>query len=486
MRRSSARIAACAAWIVPFAIYIVSLHGEVGYWDTGEAQTVPWIFGIMHPTGFPVFTILAGFFAHLFPFGAVSWRIALFSALAMSGAAWLISRMLHELDGDAWIATACAWIFAFGDVAWTRGTRAEIHALATFFGALTLYAAIRWYRSGEPRVLVGGALAWGLGIACHPIVALLLPALLLLFLVRVRRVAFRTFALALAALVFGVAWYAYLPIRSAMVTNARLDPTRELGLPPGKAFWDNDHPSTLQGFKKEISGAEFKAGGTFQRMLDPQTYTDSGETYQDLLFHEFTPIALLFAAGGLYALVRRDAWLAAAILLAIAVPTAFALAYMIETDPQRYHLIPFALICVLAGYAASEIARALPPLRTPALLLLSANIVALLVMNASTFDQRTSTEARAVISSVVQKTPGNAILIAPWLYATPLAYGAYVEHSLDRRIVISAWLAENARRVPAWMRTRPVYVVGPVFGEVPGYRLVKVPATVPLHRVTRI
>jgi 4-amino-4-deoxy-L-arabinose transferase-like glycosyltransferase len=460
------------------------LHGAVGYWDTGEAQTVPWIFGIMHPTGFPVFTILAGFFAHLLPFGAVSWRIALFCALAMSGAAWLVSCIVRRLDGDAWIATASAWIFAFGEVAWTRGTRAEVHALAVFFGVLTLYAAIRWYSTGESRVLVAGALAWGLGIACHPIVALLLPALLVLFLVRVRSVAFRTFAFAFAALTFGVAWYAYLPIRSAMVTNQRLDPTRQLGLPPGKAFWDNDHPSTLSGFKKEISGEEFGAGGTFQRMFDLQTYANAGESYQDLLLHELTPVALLFAAGGLYALARRDGWLAFAMGLAVAIPTAFALAYTIETDPQRYNLIPFAMMCVLAGYGASQTVRALPALRRAALFLLGANVVALLVLNASTFDQRNAKGAQAVISSVVQKTPGNAILIAPWLYATPLAYGAYVEHRLDRRIVISAWLAENAKRVPLWTRTRPVYVVGQIFGEVKGYVLVKVPAAVPLYRVT--
>jgi hypothetical protein len=354
------------------------------------------------------------------------------------------------------------------------------------FGVLTLYAAIRWYRSNEPRALIGGALAWGLGIACHPIAALLLPALLLLFVVRVRRVAFRTFAFAFAALLFGVAWYAYLPIRSAMVTNERLDPTLQLGLPPGKAFWDNDHPSTLGGFKKEISGEEFGAGGTFQRMFDVQTYANGAEAYQDLLLHELTPIALLFAAGGLYALARRDAWLAAAMGLAIVIPTAFALAYTIETDPQRYHLIPFAMMCVLAGYGASETIRALPPLRRGALFLLAGNAVALLALNASIFDQRNAKGAQAVISSVVQKTPRNAILIAPWLYATPLAYGAYVEHRLDRRIVISAWLAENAKRVPEWMRTRPVYVVGQIFGEVKGYRLVKVPAAVPLYRVTPI
>lgn len=457
----------------------------MSYWDTGEAQTVPWIFGIMHPTGFPVFTILAGVFAHLFPIGAVSWRIPLFCALAMSGAAWLVWQIVRELDGDAWLAAGAAWLFAFGDVAWTRGTRAEVHALAAFFGVLTLYAAIRWYRRGEARTLIGGALAWGLGIATHPIVALLLPALLLLFVVRMRTVALRTFVFALAALVFGVAWYAYLPVRSAVVTAARLDPTRSLGLPPGESFWDNDHPSSLSGFKMEISGQEFKAGGTFARMLDVQTYTDNADKYLDLVLRELTPIGILFALGGLYALARHDRVLALAFALAILFPTAFALAYTIETDPQRYNLIPFAAMCALAGYAASEIVRELPRLRPATLALVAAAVVVLFVENSDTFDQRTATGAQAVIASVVKKTPANAILISPWLYAAPLAYASYVEHRLGDRIVISAWLAENAARVPAWMRTRPVYVVGQVFGDVPkGYRLEKIQGEVPLYRVT--
>lgn len=466
-------------------MYFVSLHRTVAYWDTGEAQTVPWIFGIMHPTGFPVFTILAGIFAHAFAVGAVAWRITLFSALAMSGAAWLVSRIVRELGGDPWIAAGAAWLFAFGDVAWTRGTRAEVHALAVFFGVLTLFAAIRWYRSGEPRALTGGALAWGLGIATHPIVALLLPALLLLFLVRVRRVTPRAFALALAALLFGVAWYAYLPARSIAVTQARLDPTRSLGLPPGKAFWDNDHPGTLSGFKKVVSGQDFGAGGTFARMLDPQTYEDGADKFATLALGELTPFGLLLALGGLYGLARRDAWLCAALALALAVPSAFAMAYSIETDPQRYALIPFAVLAALAGYAASEIARELPPLRAAATTLIFVLGLALAVVNRGTFEQRNASGAQAVIATVVKNTPANAILIAPWLYATPLAYGAYVEHRLGGRIVISAWLSENAARVPKWMRTRPVYVVGQLFGEVPGYSLVEIPGPVKLYRVVK-
>ena len=470
---------------MPLGVYAASLSGAPAYWDTGEAQTVPWIFGIMHPTGFPAFTILAGVFAHAVPIGPVSWRIALFSALAMSGVAWLVSRIVCELRGDAWIASAAACVFAFGDVAWTRGTRAEVHALAAWFGVLALYAAIRWYRRGERKALILAAFAWGMGIATHPVAALLLPAFAVLFFARARSVTMHALAFAILALLAGVAWYGYLPARSAAVTSARLDPTRQLGIPPGQAFWDNDHPASWSGFKKVVTGEEFKAGGTFARMLDPQTYLDGGDAYGELLLREFTPLGLLLALGGLYGLARRDVWFAAAAFLAIALPSAFAVAYSIETDPQRYFLIPFALLAALGGYAASEISRELPPLRIAATLLTAALAFVLLGVNIRTFDQRTESGARAVIATAIEKTPPDAILLAPWVYAAPLAYGAYVERRLGHRIVVSAWLSQNAKRVPRWTRSRPVFVVGRLFGEVPGFRAVKIPAPVPLYRITK-
>ena len=440
----------------------------------------------MHATGFPAFTILAGIFAHVFAVGSVAWRIALFSALAMSGAAWFVSRIVMEMDGDAWLAAAGAWIFAFGQVAWTRGTRAEVHALAAFFALATLYASIRWYRTGETRALVSGALAWGLGIATHPIDALLLPALLTLFVARIRSVKPRAVALALGALLFGLAWYAYLPARSAAVTAARLDPTLSLGIPPGRAFWDNDHPSSWSGFIKEISGGEFSAGGTFPRMLSPETYRTALPEYVPWLAQELTPLALVFALGGLYAVARRDAWLSLALALAFTLPTAFALAYTIEADPQRYYLIGFGVAAALAASGASAIVGALPSMRRATYLMLFTLAAVLAVLNRGTFAQRTSTGAQAVIETVIKKTPENAVLITPWIDATPLAYGAYVEHRLGNRIVESAWLADDASRVPLWMRTRPVYVVGMLFGNVPGYALVKIPGSPDLYRVVSL
>lgn len=468
------RLASLCAWLVPFAVYCASLNRAVGYWDTGEAQVVPWILGIAHPTGFPAYTLLGWAFAHAVPLGSVATRLALFSALAMSLTAWLVFRIVRELGDDLAVAVGSAWLFAFGLVTWTRGTRAEVHALAVMFAVLTLYCMQRWYRGGEPRVFIAGAGAWGLGIATHPIVALMLPALLLVFAARIRRLRAQTFGVALLALVAAVGLYAYLPLRSAIVFAQRRDPTLALGIAPGRPFWDNNHPSTWHGFVQQISGSEFGTTGVLSHIASPAVYVANGPAYLRVLARELTPLGALLALAGFLVLLRREPWLASSFALAALVPTAFGLAYSVEADQERYYLISFAIAAVFGGYAAAAIARAERSLRIAAAATVAVLAIALLTANRDTFAQWNSPGAEAVISSVLAHTPGNAILIAPWLYATPLAYGAYVERSLGNRIVETAWLVDDAARVPGWTKTRPVYVVGIIFGSVPGYHLVSV------------
>ena len=464
-------------------MYCSSLLGVVFYWDTGEAQTVPWIFGIMHPTGFPAFTILAGLFAHAFPFGSVAFRIALFSALAMSGAAWLVYRIVFELDGDAWMGCAAAWLFAFGPVAWTRGTRAEVHALAVFFGAAALYAALRWLRTSEPSALIYGSLAFGLGIATHPIVALLLPAFALVLTERLKDLHVRTVALALSAFAAALCLYAYLPLRSAAVTAARSDPTLSIGVPPGRPFWDNDHPSSRGGLLREINGSEYGAGNALARIARIETYRTGIPGYAETLLDEILPVGAILALTGIVVVWRRDDATALVLLLAFALPTAFSLAYTVEADPKRYQLMGFAVVCAFAGCGASWILRATLAPKWVRPFVAAALAVIALVLNRGIFDQRTSSGAQAVIASVVKNTPRNAILITSWLDATPLAYAAYVERRLGNRIVETAWLSEDADRVPRWSATRPVYVVGQLFGAVPGFRTIRIARNPDIYRL---
>jgi Protein of unknown function (DUF2723) len=403
----------------------------------------------------------------------------------MSAGAWLVSRIVIELQDEPWLGTAAAWLFAFGPIVWIRATRPEVHALAAFFAVLTLYAAIRWYRRGEPAWFVIGAAAWGLGIATHPIDAFVLPALVVIVVYKRQHLSRRTFALGIGALILGVAFYAYLPARSAIVTAHHLDPTAALGLPPGQSFWDNDHPSSWGGFREMISGADFSAGGTFPKLFAAQTYADGGLKYALDAWREFTLAGLLLAVVGLVLLVRSDAALGAAVFLALAVPADFSFAYTIEADIERYYLVSFAMIAVLAGYACARLAAGNVLVRAAGMVLLTFVACALLFWNRGTFSQRNDTGAENLIATVTSKTPDNAILISPWLDATPLAYAAYVDHRLGHRLLHSAWYADDAAYIPTWVKTHPVYVVDLVWGTVKGYRLVEIPGSPALYRVVK-
>ncbi|HEX5274018.1 MAG TPA: DUF2723 domain-containing protein [Candidatus Rubrimentiphilum sp.] len=471
---------------MPLAVYATSLDGAVGYWDTGESQVVPWIFGIAHPTGFPAFTLAAGIFAHLFPGGTVAWRIAVFSAIAMSAACSAIFASLRELKCNVWIALGASWVFAFGEIAWTRGTRAEVHALAAGLAALTLYFCIRWYVRSEPRAFALGALCWGVAIATHPVTALLAPALLVALCARTRTLRLRTLAQGLLLSAIGVSLYAYLPIRSAVVTHARLDPTLALGLPPGQAFWDMNHPAAWEGFRSFVSGSDYGALRAFSAALHLETYRTGVPPFFISLWSEFTALGILVAAAGAIALARSRPWLSAALFLAFACPAVFAFGYPVEADLERYYLIPFIVMAILAGYGANAVAKAMPELRVVSALILPAIALALLILNRSTFDQPKSTGAAGLIRTVQIATPDDAVLVAPWIDSTALAYAAYVDRSLGHRIVDNAWLSDEAARVPGWIRAgRHVYVVDQVVGSVPGYRLIRIPGSPDLYRIEK-
>ena len=49
--------------------------------DGGEFQFVPYLLGVAHPTGYPLYTLLGWLWSHLLPVGDVAYRMNLFSAL---------------------------------------------------------------------------------------------------------------------------------------------------------------------------------------------------------------------------------------------------------------------------------------------------------------------------------------------------------------------------------------------------------------------
>ena len=137
----------------------------------------------------------------------------------------------------------------------------------------------------------------------------------------------------------------------------------------------------------------------------------------------------------------------------------------------------YAAIALLAAYGASAFITALPALPAAAFgiagtLAVGALLAADVAENADLFAQRDAHDAAAFADRVVAETPDDAIVVAPWSYAPPLAYRAYVQHAFGRRIVVTAWPSDVAGELGGWLRTRPVVLVG---GDDRGVALPTVP-----------
>jgi len=460
----------------------------VGFWDVGEMQTVPYILGIAHPTGFPAFVLAGWAFTHLLPFGSVAWRTTLLCALAMALTAWLVYRMALDEVGDAAVALLAALSFAFTALAWVRGTRAEVHAVAITFIALTLWCALRWSATLDRRWLYTGAVAWGFALGTHLIAALCALGLLMIVLSRWESVAAKHVMQALVICIAIVCvLYAYLPVRSAQVFAQRRDPTLALGVAPGRPFWDYDHPAGREGFLALVSGSDFPVSEGIAAIFLPETYLRAGPRYGRAVVENFTVAGALLIFAGAMIFLRSARLRALGFIVAGMTCVPFGLGFPPEADVQRYFLGAFVTSAVLIAVALKELIARWPALRAVVLSAAAGVVFSQVYLHREILGQRYDIGASRYVDFVRSHTSAQAIILAPWTYATPLAYGAYVERNFGDRIVEAAWLSDDLAHVPRWITHRPVYVVYLPWGDLPpGYALQPISgADPPLYRIVR-
>jgi tetratricopeptide (TPR) repeat protein len=98
------RWTALLCFLVALVTYWATVMPNIGLNDDGEMATAALHFGVMHPSGYPLWTILAGLWSHLIPFGNGSWKINLFSGFCTAIAAGVFS--LVSLNATRWLGVA--------------------------------------------------------------------------------------------------------------------------------------------------------------------------------------------------------------------------------------------------------------------------------------------------------------------------------------------------------------------------------------------
>lgn len=234
---------AATVFLLPLALYLMTLAPTVGEHDTFEFQVLSYELGIAHPTGYPLY-ILVGKLFTLLPFGNVAYRVNLSSALFATGAVLVLYHTIYYLSRHRIASALAALTFAFSYSFWSQAVAAEVYALNALFVALTCYLLLRCFQptsiappgsqgrvgSGMPLVrraasyvrnsrsvlAYATSFTYGLSLTHHRTMLLLAPAIITYALLKKPRFVVRLRRLVLLLIAFAtpvLALYAYLPLR---------------------------------------------------------------------------------------------------------------------------------------------------------------------------------------------------------------------------------------------------------------------------------
>jgi hypothetical protein len=299
------RFAPFLAFLVLAALYITTLRPSIAGGDSGELTAAALTGGVPHPSGYPLFALLARLFAAL-PLGhSPVWRVNLLCAVSTAAAGALLCAVVQSWTRNAAAGLLAAALFGTSPLAWSHATSAEVFGLNAMFVALAFHLWMRVERSLARRDVFALLLASGLAMCNHhTFVFVGAPLVLRSLWVTRRTLGARGVAVALACGLLGLVPYFYLVSASASTAAVSWgDQTSLAGL---VAHFLRLNYGTFSMGRTNTEGI-FVAGGTFL----PTLWHMWGRAFPRLLW--FGPV---LAVAGLYLGVRsRQARSATFVLL---------------------------------------------------------------------------------------------------------------------------------------------------------------------------
>lgn len=173
--------------IASFLLYIVTLDPSIRtmFDDSLEFQYGLYTGAILHPTGYPLYSILGWLWVHLIPIGEVAYRANLLAAICGAGAVAFLYRAIRAVRIGILPAIAGVALLAVSPEFWEYATVAEVYSLNALLLSATLDATLRLgpvMRDTPERVRKAAfwlAALVGLGLAHHRTFALALPGILI-------------------------------------------------------------------------------------------------------------------------------------------------------------------------------------------------------------------------------------------------------------------------------------------------------------------
>ncbi len=430
--------------------------------DSGDLICSAYFLGIPHPTGYPLYCMLAKIFQTIVPVNSIAWRTNLFSTLCAALACAVLSLLMHRLLSKdprrlglpAWIIPMAAGLaLGFSRTFLSQSLVSEVYTLNALFVTVDLLLILEVFhlleeKTGDAkirRIFIALALAYGLTLTNHLSSAFIFPLVLAPFVFGRRALNGRTALLSVVAFFIGLLPYIYLPLRSA--ANTPFD-------------WGN--PQTLGGFYWVISGSQFKhlmfVSFDYQvihRLFD--RFEPTAETGFVLTISAIWGTAAAFMGGS----KARGATLALCLVMLNITPV---MDYHIG-DTQSFLLPTFIGLAILAMIGLDDAMRRLASFRAgglvlPAFIVLVIACAVPYAGNLSWADASGEYRPMEYADAVYETLPERSLLIEKYYgQAFTMWYKHYIDAGDERKdvaVIYSEhlqfdWGVESLRRQFPWV-----------------------------------
>ena len=432
-------------WLGIFVVYLQTVASTVEFIDSGELATVPYVLGIAHPTGYPLWTLIAHVFSSLPVAKEEIMRLNIFSSFITASAAvaffYLMLFLLREdSDEDAPLlifipAVFSALALAFSQTFWDQSTSIEVYALHLFFLCTTILFFARAVFLYIDTQVVDQRLWWlfaftlGLSFTNHLTTILLAPAFLFLYFsaFRFSKDSFRQIFILAIPFALGLSVYLYFPIRSVQ------QPVLNWG-----------YPATLERIFWHISGKQYRVW----MFSSSEVMAKQWKHFVDALPKEYYYGPLLFSALGLWRLIVHNRRIFIFILLLFTGCVLYTINYDIK-DIDSYFLLAYISIAMLAGFGVVEAGALFKTVwgSIALITILAGVLIAEISTNFTEIDASDNLLVEDYATNILTNLEPNAIIISyQWDYFIAASYYLqYVKHVredvtvIDKELLRRSW-----------------------------------------------
>ncbi|HID63363.1 MAG TPA: DUF2723 domain-containing protein [Anaerolineae bacterium] len=138
-------VIALLIFVLALAVYNATLTPSLSYKspDGNELATIPYILGLVHSTGYPLYTWLGKLFTYI-PIGDVAHRMNLMSAVLGAAGVAVLYGIVLLITKRRLVAAFTALLFAFSLAFWSQTGITEVYAPNVLMVTLTLWLLLKW------------------------------------------------------------------------------------------------------------------------------------------------------------------------------------------------------------------------------------------------------------------------------------------------------------------------------------------------------